>query len=49
VNNSGLRIQPKAESEPHFTADDRMFAREDEKAREAVAKFEEWLKRQPPG
>jgi len=32
----------------HTLPDDPMFAREDEKAREAVAKFEESLKRLPP-
>ena len=39
VNNAGVKIEP---------SDEAMFAREDEKAREAVAKFEEELKRLPP-
>jgi hypothetical protein len=46
VNNAGLEIKPQ--SEPHRIPDEAMFAREDEKAREAVAKFEEELKLLPP-
>ena len=47
VNNSGVRVQPRAE--PQLTVDENMFAREDQQAREAIAKFEEWLKKQPTG
>jgi hypothetical protein len=39
VNNSGVQVRPTIEA---------MFAREDEKAREAVAEFEKLLKSQPP-
>jgi hypothetical protein len=39
VNNAGVRIAPP---------DEAIYAREDEKAREAIAKFEEELKRSPP-
>jgi hypothetical protein len=58
VNTAGLKVRPKRD-EPHLSdvpelsiepnlPDDPMYAREDEKAREAVAKFEESLKTMPP-
>ncbi len=39
VNNAGVKIQP---------SDEKMYAREDDKAREAIARFEEELRMQPP-
>jgi hypothetical protein len=39
LNNVGLKIQPTEQA---------MYAREDEKAREAIAKLEEELKKLPP-
>ena len=59
VNTAGLKVRPKRD-EPHLSdvpelslepnlPDDPMYAREDEEARDAVAKFEESLKRLPPG
>jgi len=58
VDTAGLKVRPKRD-EPHLSEvpelsmepqlpDDPMYAREDDKAREAVAKFEESLKSLPP-
>ena len=46
VNNAGVKINPHSAGHP--LPGESMFAREDEKAREAVARFEEELKRLPP-
>ena len=58
VNTAGLKVRSKR-NEPHLSEVpevnveahlpvDPMYAREDEQAREAVAKFEESLKKLPP-
>jgi hypothetical protein len=46
VNNAGIRIKPH--SDEHLLPGEAMFAREDEKAREAIEKFERELKSLPP-
>jgi hypothetical protein len=46
VNNSGLKIGPQSDEQRR--KDDAQFAKEDEKAREAVAEFERSLADLPP-
>jgi hypothetical protein len=46
MNNSGVKIEPLSEEQRR--KDDAQFAKEDEKAREAVADFERSLENLPP-
>ena len=46
VNNSGVKVAPQ--TDPQRRKDDAEFAKEDEKAREAVAEFELTLENLPP-
>jgi len=46
VNNAGVKVPPQSDEQRQ--KDDAQFAREDEKAREAVADFERTLENLPP-
>jgi len=46
VNNTGVKVPPQTDEQRR--KDDAQFAREDEKAREAVAEFERTVENLPP-
>jgi hypothetical protein len=44
VNSKGVKVEPRMDELPEMDLE-----KEDEKAREAIAKFEESISKQPPG
>ena len=44
VNDKGVKVEPRVDELPEMDLE-----KEDEKAREAIAKFEESIAKQPPG